>query len=164
MHRIWLSSTALLAIQDEANRIFPLETGGILLGYLNTNDELVIRFVSGPGPNAVHEPSRFTPDHKSQMEYLDAMYAEHGIIADYIGDWHTHPCTRPEMSLLDRCTLRRIAHSPEVTLESPIMLIAGGSPEHEWELRPHVYVRDAWWHFGALTHTPVLTIYDDDGL
>lgn len=160
MDRIWLSSLALAHIETEANRMWPLETGGILLGYLDTNDELVIRFASGPGPNAIHRRTTYTPDHEAQMEYLDAMYAEYESVADYVGDWHTHPGMSPVMSFLDCRTLCRIAHSPSLTMKNPVMVIAGNGNSQLWDLRSYVHKEHNWWQLLDIYQMPEIHIFE----
>lgn len=150
-----------MEIETEAYRTWPLETGGILLGYLDTNDELVIRFASGPGVNAKHTRTTFTPDHETQMVYLDRMYAKYGNIADYVGDWHTHPGKSPALSFLDCRTLCRIAHSTTLTMKPPVMIIAGGGGYSQpWDLRAHVHKEHVWWKFLDISCTPEIIIFD----
>src|SRR3546814_3430816 len=60
---LWISNVALGAMVAEADRKFPLETGGILVGYFAENGDPVVCAAIGPGPHAIHWRKRFTPDH-----------------------------------------------------------------------------------------------------
>ena len=68
--RIWLSDAVVSYITVEADRTWPLETGGVLVGYVADNDDMVILSASGPGPNASHKRYRFKPDHNYHVDFL----------------------------------------------------------------------------------------------
>lgn len=92
---LWVPKPAIEEIQFLANRKYPLETGGVLLGY--TDDEksgdVVIVAITGPGPGAIHTETTFEPDHDYQAQEIARIYrASQGANA-YLGDWHTHPRT-----------------------------------------------------------------------
>lgn len=127
-----------MELLKEADRGYPYETGGVLLGYLADNGEPVVLAVVGPGPNAKHSRTRFLPDHAWQREQIDQIYWSSAREWVYMGDWHTHPDGLPYMSWLDQRTLRAIAKHPEAENPRPIMLIAGGRPER-WIWRSHHY-------------------------
>lgn len=92
----------------QGTEVFPLETGGVLLGWRRGDDRIVVDVV-GPGRNALHGRTRFLPDHKWQDgEITRIFHATNGDI-DYLGDWHTHPDGHAMMSDEDSRTLARIA-------------------------------------------------------
>lgn len=141
MSQLWIDAPALDEMLDEARRAYPLETGGILVGYVASNNEPVVQHIIGPGPAARHKRQRFHPDHDWQCHRLDDIFEASSGRAVYLGDWHTHPDGRPHMSWLDRRTLRGIARHREAELARPLMLIGGGGPEG-WDWRVHRYVSD----------------------
>lgn len=147
MTPIWISRNASAALQEEADRAYPNETGGVLAGYRANNNEIVIFEVVGPGPNAVHGQHGFTPDHSWQCGQLQTLYGDTSGEWVYIGDWHTHPNGMPRMSWIDRRTLRRIAKHPHANTAQPMMLIGGGAP-HRWQWMAHQYLGDKM--FGLL--------------
>lgn len=157
--RIWLSTLAYQQILTEAERMWPLETGGVLAGYIDQNEELVILHASGPGPEAMHRSKNFTPDHNYQIDYLARLYRQHGNRADYLGDWHTHPNTAPRMSFTDCRTLKRIANYHEMHLATPLMLIAGEGNGSQWELKAHIFqpTRELLWN--KMTSTASITYF-----
>src|SRR3546814_18229952 len=71
---LWISNVALGAMVAEADRKFPLETGGILVGYFAENGDPVVCAAIGPGPTAIHCRKRFTTDHAWNGPQLDEIY------------------------------------------------------------------------------------------
>ncbi|WP_273429992.1 Mov34/MPN/PAD-1 family protein [Marinobacter sp.] len=136
---LWISEASLTEMSKEAERAYPLETGGILAGYVANCGDIVLAGVSGPGPNATHDQFRFTPDHDWQCLFLDKLYRDSSGISVYLGDWHTHPNGRPHMSRLDKKTLNTIAKSSEARCPSPLMMIGSGELS-KWDWLAHQYV------------------------
>lgn len=135
---LWIEAQALCELNAEACRAFPQETGGVLVGYVADGQQPVVVAVIGPGPAAVHQRNRFQPDHQWQCEQLDDLYERSSGRLVYLGDWHTHPDGSPQMSWLDRRTIRAIARHSPAQCAQPLMLIGGGSPEH-WLWWGHRY-------------------------
>lgn len=55
----WCASATYALVTREADRAFPDETGGVFMGYwVRPRFEVVVTDVVGPGPEAVHDPSR----------------------------------------------------------------------------------------------------------
>lgn len=142
MTTVWINSSALEDMVEEACSRYPVETGGVLLGYAADNTDVVVQCAIGPGPNAQHSRYRFVPDHAWQCEQIDHHYAASSGIEVYIGEWHTHPGSSAWMSLLDRRTLGRIARHREASCPHPLMIIAGGSPRG-WNWKAHQFVKSA---------------------
>ena len=127
---VWISQELLAALAAEATRTAPLETGGVLLGYVAPiSDELVVTHVLGPGPNAIHERQRFVPDHEYHARMVAQMYAKSSRRLAYLGDWHTHPGGEPLLSTTDRSTLKRIATSAAARCRRPVLLILSPGPD-----------------------------------
>lgn len=112
---------------------FPLETGGMLLGYVADNRDVVVTAIIGPGPKAIHRRYGFVPD----AEYQQAELSAHHLITNgretYLGDWHTHPRGSTTLSPVDKRTLTRIARTPSSGIAEPIMAILGGGKEN-WDV------------------------------
>lgn len=130
----WVKRSVLEPMLVEAERSTPYETGGCLMGYwLVPFKEVVITKLIGPGPNAKHLRNKFEPDHEWQAAEIARVYKESGYLYTYLGDWHTHPCSRPSLSWRDRRTLRRIASYPPARAPTPLMgILARNSP---WVLK-----------------------------
>lgn len=125
----------------EAERAFPLETGGVMIGYwAESREEVVICQVTGPGPLAVHSEHSFAPDGDYQESEIARAYEESGRVHSYLGDWHTHPREGVYLSPKDVDTLRKISGFSEARAPVPIMAVLGGG-EPDWFLGAWCYVR-----------------------
>lgn len=135
---VWIADPVVVAMQNEAQRRFPNESGGVLLGFVDAgNDNAVcIRRQLGPGPNAVHERHRFEPDSAWQARGIAAAYRDSGRTLSYLGDWHSHPKGGSRPSRLDRTTARAISAHNAARISRPLMLILCGKPD-EWEIHAH---------------------------
>lgn len=143
----WLVVDALEDMLDEAAGRAPLETGGVLLGYVSPRGEpehVVVEAVLGPGPRARHSKTQFEPDSRWQEGEIAQRYELSGRITTYLGDWHTHPMGPPLPSRRDRQTARAIAQKKSARMPRPLMLILGFDPEDGWSF---VVYR---WHRGRL--------------
>src|SRR6266849_1420647 len=128
--RAWVHRSVLRQLHDEAQRAFPNETGGVLMGYwIDDASQVVITDVVGPGPRAIHYTKSFVPDHDFQEERIARIYEESDRIWTYLGDWHTHPHGSSSLSRRDRQTLRAIAMHSEARCPLPLMAILAGGRE-----------------------------------
>ncbi len=118
-------------LEREADRAFPDETGGLLLGYRAAQGDVIVTQMTGPGPQALHRPKSFVPDAPWQAANLAQRYADSGGYLEYLGDWHTHPDGQAVLSRPDRRTLYRIAAHVAARCPDPVMIIlAGRGPWH----------------------------------
>lgn len=159
MTTAWIRHTVQCDLELRALKALPNETGGLLVGYRADNGDIVVQAIIGPGPKARHTPVRFVPDHAWQCERLDAIYSESNGQLVYVGDWHTHPFGVPEMSMLDRRTLRRIARHPDIGSGSPVMLI-GGNATGKWSWKMHEYRSSTLFGIRISTETLNVRIFD----
>lgn len=132
--RLWIARAVFAGMSELATQRFPLETGGMLLGYQADNGEAVITGIIGPGPNARHSQYRFKPDAEYQQQELEAHFYRTEGRETYLGDWHTHPRGSDTLSLIDKRTLRKIARTPSSGTVHPIMVIMAGDSV-DWRLR-----------------------------
>jgi integrative and conjugative element protein (TIGR02256 family) len=132
--RICLAERVIAAMCREADRRYPRESGGVLLGWVDSNHAKRIKVIKqiGPGPKAGHETHRFEPDGEWQARRIAAAYENSGRTVTYLGDWHSHPRGGSTPSELDRSTARKIAEAPEARAPHPLILILHGRPG-EWE-------------------------------
>ena len=158
MSTLWINSSTLRKLQILAERDFPVETGGVLVGYFADNGEVVVKDVVGPGPNAKHRRFSFVPDHAWQCQRLDEIYQSSAGIAVYLGDWHTHPDGCPKMSWADKRTLHRIASYSQARTSVPIMVIGGGGP-HDWKWNCFQYQSSRIWGLSSDFNTCEFKIF-----
>jgi len=143
----WLRQAALEFMTEEADAKAPLETGGVLIGYLAQPGNIpVILCASGPGPRALHGQAYYRPDHQHDEALISAFYEESGRRLIYLGDWHTHPAPVYNLSWRDRRTLKRIARCKSARISTPVMIILAF--DREWT--PVVWQgwlagRASWW-------------------
>lgn len=123
--RVWLPVPLASEMRREAERMYPKETGGVLMGYMADRD-MVVTSVVGPGPKAVHGSYSFTPDYDFQEAEIARIYEATGRKAAYLGDWHTHPDGSDRLSVADRKTLKAISNCREARIENPLMVILWG--------------------------------------
>ncbi|HEX8342385.1 MAG TPA: Mov34/MPN/PAD-1 family protein [Tepidisphaeraceae bacterium] len=119
----WLSSEVWGQIAEEVSHRYPLETGGVLLGYWSAREEPVITEMIGPGPKAYHGRYRFEPDYRHHETEINRRIAACSHRLSYLGDWHSHPGGHATLSPRDKRTLRRIARHKPAQVARPIMAI-----------------------------------------
>jgi integrative and conjugative element protein (TIGR02256 family) len=132
-NHIWIAENCLATMHQLAGEKYPLETGGMLIGYVASTGEPVVTSIIGPGPNAKHRRFKFTPDGLYQQSMLEARFKATDGGETYLGDWHTHPQGTSTLSYLDKCTLARIAKEPRSQISQPIMIVLGDGKD-EWQL------------------------------
>lgn len=128
MSRCFIPVPVLSALYSEATRLAPLETGGVLLG-AESGGDLWIDAAVDAGPLAIHEPTRFVPDHDYQEHAIGELYRSSGRSLEYLGDWHSHPDGSENLSRSDIQTLNSIAAFGPARQSSPIMMIIWGGPQ-----------------------------------
>jgi integrative and conjugative element protein (TIGR02256 family) len=145
--KTWIPMTAVERLANAAAAEYPLETGGLIIGYWANSREAVITGVSLSGPKARHSRYSYRPDYEHDIEVIRNVYDASAGVQTYLGDWHTHPnTTRSYLSFKDRRALHRIANSPEARAPRPLGMVCAGSGA-EW--RPKVWVgEEAWTAFG----------------
>jgi integrative and conjugative element protein (TIGR02256 family) len=96
------------------------ETGGILLGH-HTHDIVTVHHAGTPGPAAVRTPNYFLRDLTHAQALADGAFASDGSV--WVGEWHTHPTSRPIPSARDAATYRQLLNDPELGFHSVIAVI-----------------------------------------
>lgn len=141
--RIIVSSCQLNDMRVEALRAFPLETGGIVMGYEAPNC-MIVTTIIGPGRRAVHRRRSFTPDTEWQSERVAEVYARSGRTEQYLGDWHTHPRGGTGASLTDLLAARSIARFKPARCPRPLMLIMGVAGPDSVKIEGHRLLRGSY--------------------
>jgi integrative and conjugative element protein (TIGR02256 family) len=120
---LWIADAVLVEMHALATQHSPLETGGVLVGYVADSQATVVTAMIGPGPKAKHRRLRFRPDYDYQQAQLERHFAQTGGRESYLGDWHTHPEGPCALSWLDKRVLARIASTPTSGIAQPIMIV-----------------------------------------
>lgn len=136
-----------------AEKQYPLESGGVLMGWRSNEITAVVTAMIGPGPKALHERYAFQPDQDWQNEQIALHYERSGRRETYLGDWHTHPDARNgTLSWTDRNVIGRIIAAPAARCPVPVMMILWGAPK-SWSLsmwQGRLRPRKLLWHKMAI--------------
>jgi len=119
----WLPKELLAEMATEASKWSPLETGGVLMGYISASNEVVVTAIVHAGPGAKRTKTSFLPDSQFQDDGIATRYEISGRQDRYLGDWHTHPRGSPRMSWRDRRTLQNIAEYGAARIANPVIVI-----------------------------------------
>lgn len=100
-----------------------IETGGVLAGYRDNTNSIIIKNISGPGPDSIKKEAYFQKDIEYCQKFLDDLYIESGKKIVYIGEWHYHPSTNNNPSEMDIESMQEISLQKEYVVETPILII-----------------------------------------
>lgn len=114
------------------------ETGGILVGEYKTSlDCAIITDILGPTSDSRSGHTWFERGTKGLQGFLNRYWYSHKRY--YVGEWHYHPFAAPEPSGRDLAQMREISASPSYKCPEPIMIIIGGNPKQEMQIRVFVF-------------------------
>jgi integrative and conjugative element protein (TIGR02256 family) len=151
--RVEIHETVFDLVRSESASYGRLETGGVLMGYVDTRREtLVVTGATDAGPHAKHGRTSFAKDVAYCQNAVDAWATQSERSEDYIGEWHRHPCLSTFPSPTDRASLTGIAASAAYHLTQPVMLIFG-LPDHR---RPETFAVEVHSFVDGQTETMVL--------
>lgn len=116
------------------------ETGGILMGYyVEAHDRAIVTDVSMAPGDSESGRAWFLRGVLGLQEWIDRLWTARRHY--YLGEWHFHPFAAPNPSSQDLGQLEAIARSPLYKCPEPLLLILGGDPNDEWQLRAFVVPR-----------------------
>jgi integrative and conjugative element protein (TIGR02256 family) len=129
---VWIPRWTLASMFEAAEAKAPLETGGMLLGYMASDGAaIVVTDTVGAGPEATHKRHGFEPDSAWQQGLLSRVYHRSGRTTTYLGDWHSHPRGSPVPSREDTRTARRVARYEGSRTKNPLTMILGADSEQK---------------------------------
>lgn len=124
---IWLPEEIAAACAADADRHYPLESGGVLLGY-RVDDQVVVTAMITGGDGGLRTRTSYRPDLGWQNAQIAAHYELSERRDEYLGDWHTHPdTTTAYLSAADRTVLKRIIRTPQARCPKPVMAVLAGA-------------------------------------
>ena len=112
-------------IVAEVETSLSVETGGILLGYVNTDRKAIVVRATGPGRNAKRAATNFERSVEFVQAEIERAADEFGCRGLYLGEWHSHLESDPEPSDRDIMSLCGIAQAHNYATRCPVMIIAG---------------------------------------
>jgi integrative and conjugative element protein (TIGR02256 family) len=134
------------------------ETGGILLGRLETDGTAVVRHAGEPGPAAVQSPTFFLRDLRHAQTFADEAYLKDGSV--WIGEWHSHPTSAPKPSPQDLETYGALIADSELQLDTVIAVIFGRIGDAAQEEHPGAWAAAAWSYDGGTLRQLAMQIYE----
>lgn len=130
---IWIGNSVLASCRADADAHFPLESGGVFVGY-ETGDAVVVTAMIPGGEQALRTRWAYAPDTDWQNARIAEHYERSGRLDTYLGDWHSHPGTeRAYLSGDDRAVLKKIIRSPQTRLNHPLMCVLVGN-KGDWRM------------------------------
>ncbi|MCC6387569.1 MAG: Mov34/MPN/PAD-1 family protein [Dehalococcoidia bacterium] len=124
MSRLFVVRAVVEAIEEEAKRSRWTETGGVLVGYWSSDDDLVVVDAVVASRRSRRSPSGFessVPDDWATIE--EVVRASSGAFT-YIGDWHSHPLGGCRPSRRDFETTVKVSRSRDADTQRPLLWIA----------------------------------------
>ena len=91
------------------------ETGGVLIGGRAATNQFFVAETTGPGANANHQRTEFSPDVEHAQRRLDEMRKEWEVF--WLGTWHKHPGSMQRLSEGDVQQMRRLIKDPDTLNE-----------------------------------------------
>ncbi len=137
--RVILNTAAVEAIRAESERRSPLESGGVLIGHLDTLGRTRITSATGPGPLAMHSYDRFRRDGDFTQAEVDLRHTTSQGRDDYIGEWHSHPGGEGP-SRMDLQSMSWVGTNAKYDRSQPLLLIAQRARSN-WRLRVYRWVQ-----------------------
>lgn len=121
---------------------WPLETGGVLIGYYTEAlDEAVVTDALGPPSDSRFRPCSFLRGVRGLATLLRRLWRRTPR-RYYLGEWHLHPNASPSPSLRDRAQMQEIA-AGDYNCSDPILLIVGGERGDVWHTQLWVFCQNS---------------------
>ncbi|MFE8978837.1 MULTISPECIES: MPN domain-containing protein [Streptomyces] len=92
---------------------------------------MTVQHAGTPGPEAVQTSTCFLRDRAHAQNLADHVYAQDHSV--WIGEWHTHPTSRPVPRSRDAATYHQLLDAPELGFHRFIAVIVGPRGPH-WDI------------------------------
>lgn len=128
----------LLDLMKEANKHYPNEYGGFLIGYY-TEDRKTLKITRNIPPKKYNgSSSAFIRKSDGIENELKELYKK-SPSEYYIGEWHSHPNGSSMYSSTDLNAMKKIVECSTVQIENPILLIFGVMKEGTREFNFYLF-------------------------
>ena len=119
-------------VQDQPGKP---EAGGVLLGrHIRDTENIVVDSITTPVPEDFASRYRFFRSDKAHQRLIDDCWEKSRQTCTYLGEWHTHPESRPTPSFIDLCNWRRKLLFDQFSY-CLFFVIVGTQKIHVWEGR-----------------------------
>jgi len=122
----------MIATAHAANQ---METGGVLIGFIDANGQAVIREATGKPRGSQFTWRTFLRKTDGLAALLKSRWSKN---EHYLGEWHSHPGGSPSPSAQDIATMKGISLDPKYYCSEPILIIVG-TRHGTAELSIHVF-------------------------
>lgn len=117
------------------------ETGGIVIGfYTDLHNCAVVTDVSNAPQDSSSGSNWFQRGKYGLQEWLNHLWTRKRK-QYYLGEWHFHPFSTPIPSQTDVIQMEQIANSDLYQCPEPLLLIIGGNPVDQWDLKIYAFPR-----------------------
>lgn len=135
-----LPRVCLNEMVEYLQRDSPDETGGILTGrYTGESIGQIVR-ASDPPPDSIQTPTTFLRGTEKVDEALKESRERYGLY--YLGEWHTHPNTAPQLSQEDKREMQSIADNESYECPHPFLIIIGGNNQTGFDIKLYIFHRN----------------------
>jgi integrative and conjugative element protein (TIGR02256 family) len=118
-----------------------LETGGILVGFYSSDSKLAVVTNISTAPRDSRRGSfSFIRGVQGLQEWLMRLW-QNPSRQYYLGEWHFHPASAATASGEDIAQLHKIACSDQYHCPEPILLILGGNPKGNWQIKAYISIK-----------------------
>jgi integrative and conjugative element protein (TIGR02256 family) len=133
-----VSSGALDRATADARAAFPLETGGILLGFRTPELIVITRTVTVPDPQSSRR-TYLRRRSQAQSQMTAALHDAPPVVG-YIGEWHTHPADHPPSSI----DTNALGATARTTPQPVALIVLARITDEDWRHHGVVAHRDDW--------------------
>jgi hypothetical protein len=124
--RVRVAATAYATLRAFLAKHRWCETGGLLVGMVHRKRKIIyVTRVLPPSRDSRGSPYAFRRGIKDYPEMLDKIHGYTGNLLGYVGEWHTHPRSRAEMSDVDEQAVSQIRETlANAGLPAHIMILS----------------------------------------
>ena len=129
-NKILLAESVLNDLNHYRQRINEPETGGILLGKILANGNIIICNCSRPCISGKAYAVGFERSSKLANQIIRQFFNESNGTIVYVGEWHTHPENVPSPSATDLKSIKNIYNTTNLNSDIIVYIIIGPKSEY----------------------------------
>ncbi len=125
-------------IIKHCNKANGYETGGILTGcYTIQHGCANVTAISGAPTDSQKAKTWYYRGVVGLQPWLNYLWYHKQEY--YLGEWHYHPFSEPNLSINDIQQMKQISEEKRYNCPEPILIIIGGDPNSKWFVRAFVF-------------------------
>jgi proteasome lid subunit RPN8/RPN11 len=130
-------------MKERARQSHPCETGGIVAGADIEETTALVVNARDPPRDSIEEPTRFLRGTEKVDEWLKNARDSMGI--HYLGEWHYHPSSAPELSSDDIDSMKEITFNEDYACKNPLLFVLGGDESAGYTMNVYLFYQDGDW-------------------